>query len=240
MDNPSAVDQCILILRFDRALTPNIQAKDLRGAIAGRFTENDLFHQHSAAGKFIYRYPLIQYKIIQGNAIVVGLGRGALHIAKINLLNEKLEFGSRKFVITQQEMSLGKKYFGIREDKVKYCFLTPWLALNENNSRNYYKLADPLQRRHLLEKILIGNIISLSKGINYTIPSPIFVLIESLREISAHFKDVSMLGFIGVFKVNFALPDYWGIGKAVSRGFGTLKRLEDDHRELCHENIKPH
>ena len=36
-----------------------------------------------------------------------------------------------------------------------------------------------------------------------------------------------MLGFLGTFSVNFEIPDYWGIGKSVSRGFGTVKRLKD-------------
>jgi len=31
-----------------------------------------------------------------------------------------------------------------------------------------------------------------------------------------------MIGFKGNFMVNFEIPDYWGIGKSVSRGFGTL------------------
>ena len=35
---------------------------------------------------------------------------------------------------------------------------------------------------------------------------------------------VPMLGFIGTFSVNFEIPDYWGVGKSVSRGFGTVKR----------------
>jgi len=26
-------------------------------------------------------------------------------------------------------------------------------------------------------------------------------------------------------RVNFEIPDYWGIGKLVSRGFGTVKRV---------------
>ncbi len=34
-----------------------------------------------------------------------------------------------------------------------------------------------------------------------------------------------MLGFLGTFSVNFEIPDYWGIGKSVSRGFGTVKRV---------------
>jgi hypothetical protein len=38
-------------------------------------------------------------------------------------------------------------------------------------------------------------------------------------------KGMPMLGFLGSFSVNFVIPDYWGIGKSVSRGFGTVKRV---------------
>jgi hypothetical protein len=34
-----------------------------------------------------------------------------------------------------------------------------------------------------------------------------------------------MKGFKGTFAVNFELPDYIGLGKSVSRGFGTIKRV---------------
>jgi hypothetical protein len=34
-----------------------------------------------------------------------------------------------------------------------------------------------------------------------------------------------MLGFLGTFSVNFDIPDYWGIGKSVSRGFGTIVKM---------------
>jgi len=38
-------------------------------------------------------------------------------------------------------------------------------------------------------------------------------------------KGTPMLGFLGTFSVNFEIPDYWGIGKSVSRGFGTVMKV---------------
>ena len=38
--------------------------------------------------------------------------------------------------------------------------------------------------------------------------------------------------FIGAFSVNFEIPDYWGIGKSVSRGFGTVKRVAEFGRKV--------
>ncbi len=39
-----------------------------------------------------------------------------------------------------------------------------------------------------------------------------------------HNKVDMTLCFLGTFSVNFEIPDYWGIGKSVSRGFGTVVR----------------
>ena len=50
----------------------------------------------------------------------------------------------------------------------------------------------------------------------------------SLKDCSrptARLKGVRMVGFKGTFAVNFELPDYIGLGKSVSRGFGTIKRV---------------
>jgi len=44
----------------------------------------------------------------------------------------------------------------------------------------------------------------------------------NLLECNVSLKGVAMMGFKGSFAVNFNLPDYIGIGKSVSRGFGTV------------------
>jgi len=36
-------------------------------------------------------------------------------------------------------------------------------------------------------------------------------------------KGVPMVGFTGAFSVNFEIPNLLGLGKSVSRGFGTVK-----------------
>jgi hypothetical protein len=34
------------------------------------------------------------------------------------------------------------------------------------------------------------------------------------------------MGFLGTFSVNFNIPDYLGLGKSVSRGFGPVKKTK--------------
>lgn len=44
-----------------------------------------------------------------------------------------------------------------------------------------------------------------------------------------------MRGFLGTFTVNFEIPDYWGVGKLVSRGFGTV--VNTDKQRTDSQNI---
>lgn len=43
-------------------------------------------------------------------------------------------------------------------------------------------------------------------------------------------KGNKFIGFMGNFKVNFELPDYIGLGKGVSRGFGTVRRIMQERK----------
>ncbi|MEW6006895.1 MAG: CRISPR-associated endonuclease Cas6 [bacterium] len=58
----------------------------------------------------------------------------------------------------------------------------------------------------------------------YTVPEPIKAEIDKIEEVQTSLKGTPMLGFLGDFSINFDIPDYWGIGKSVSRGFGTIVR----------------
>ena len=50
--------------------------------------------------------------------------------------------------------------------------------------------------------------------------------IEGTQQIEIK-NGVELLGISGTFTVNFALPNWWGIGKQSARGFGTIQRIEE-------------
>lgn len=64
----------------------------------------------------------------------------------------------------------------------------------------------------------------MSKSLGYKVPESIKADIHDLKEVPTKLKGTPMLGFLGNFSVNFDIPNYWGIGKSVSRGFGTVKK----------------
>ncbi len=136
-----------------------------------------------------------------------------------------IRIGEAEYQIIEKAVVLRTDYFGVSDEKITYSFLAPWLALNEKNYEQYQKLGTWAERKQLLEKILIGNIISMSKSLGYPVPEPIKANIGKMKEVSIKLKGTPMLGFLGTFSVNFEIPDYWGMGKSVSRGFGTIIRV---------------
>lgn len=202
-------------------------ADKLRGFFADNFGEYTLIHQHLEDNKFLYKAPLIQYKILNRIPFVLGINEGANILQKVHEDVNYLKIGQAEYEIKEKNIVLKTEYFGTADKDIPYSFLTPWLALNEKNYEQYQKLGTWLERRELLEKVLIGNIISLSKSLGYTVPEPIKANIKNMKEIQTSLKGTPMLGFLGTFSVNFEIPDYWGIGKSVSRGFGTVRRVKE-------------
>lgn len=218
------IDQCIIELSFETPLSSNVQGKDLRGAIAGLYPDESLFHHHEREN-LIYTYPKIQYKRLRRKGVIVGLEKGATALGKTNLIGKTLRLRDEQYVVDGYKIAFEKCHLGTTDHPVSYRFLSPWIALNEKNYRTYQKTGSADFRRELLRKILIGNILSMCKGIGYTASEQIFIEFLELKEKHAKIKGNPMLAFLGTFATNFDIPSYWGIGKSTSRGFGTLLKV---------------
>jgi len=216
-----------LWLGTEATLSPNI-AEKIRGYVGNKFIEDSFLHNHETNGKQIYRYPIVQYKVMDGNPLLIGIkdGVGSLWNVFDRLLELKL--GNSEHEVFYKKSLLKQVYLGVSDNIFQYSFLTPWLALNEKNYEKYQMLGNWAKKKELLGKIVIGNIISMSKSLGYTVPAPIEANIHNLKEVKTSLKGTSMLGFFGTFSVNFEIPDYWGIGKSVSRGFGTVVKVNSD------------
>ena len=173
------------------------------------------------AGKLIYRYPKIQYKIIDGTPMVIGINEGAEVLKEIYDQYDQIRLGDNTYEIVERGVTLRKEDFGISDKILSYRFVTPWLALNQKNYERYQK-SDRIERRDQLRRTLTGNILSMAKGLDYVVASQIRLDIGRMRHTSCTVKGVSMLGIECEFMANFAIPDYLGLGKSVSRGFGAV------------------
>lgn len=192
----------------------------LRGFFGNRFKEYVLLHNHDG-NKLIYRYPLVQYKFIDNKPLVIGLNEGAEVLKEIYDKSESVIIGSTSYKIMERSLIFQQEEFGLTDKLLRYTFKTPWLALNQDNYDKYLTLKTQKQKSEMLTSILIGNIISVAKSLNYQIEEQILVNLN-VQKVETRLKGKMFIGFKGEFVANFELPDYIGLGKSVSRGFGTI------------------
>ncbi|NPV14972.1 hypothetical protein HPY86_08610 [candidate division WOR-3 bacterium] len=201
-----------------RPLKP-YEAAVIRGYLGRLFPDNPLFHHHLDNG-FLYTYPRIQFKVIDGIAYIVIIEEGIALLTTIQNTIINLKLVSNRLEFYEPGLQMTTVSFGSTDEEYRYVFITPWLALNERNFQIY---VNSDKRDEILKRALIGNILSMSKGLGYVVENDLRATL-SMKEIRATLKGTPMLGFLGEFVVNFEIPDYWGLGKSVSRGFGTIKK----------------
>jgi len=199
----------------------------IRGFLGAQFHEEPLFHNHKE-NSLVYSYPRVQYKVLQSQAWIICLAEG-IAVAEMLQSLDTIKLGSQMIHVENIQMTRKKSFLGISDSVISYSFVTPWLALNEKNYKRYLN-SGSFDRKQMLTKILIGNLISMSKGIGFTVPEPIKARVK-VKEVSTSLKGTPMLGFLGTFSVNFDIPNLWGLGKSVSRGFGTVMKVEQKSQQ---------
>ena len=208
-----------LTLKLDCSLKED--ASKLRGCIANRFKEYLILHHHIEES-YLYTYPRVQYKIIEGTPIILGIEEGAQVLKKISDEIEELELGKSRYKVESIQMNLMNAEFGPCRENNHYKFITHWLALNPANYETYKEIRDWKEKKEFLNGILVGNILSMCKSLDYVVTSKLYVH-SRLDDEKVEFKGVHVIGFTGEFRVNFRIPDFFGLGKGVSQGFGVVK-----------------
>lgn len=207
-----------LILKTDRPVKE--EATQLRGYLGNEFSEYPILHHHTDVP--VLTYPRVQYKMIGGTPSIFGIEEGADVIKKISGdIDELRLFGSR-YEVLEKTMIERSTEVDIIQKPVKYHFLSPWLALNSKNYDKYSSIKEWKEKKEFLNNILVGNILSMAKGLGIVVERHLYVH-SMIDPVKTRYKGVAMTGFEGEFRVNFALPEFCGVGKGVSQGFGTIK-----------------
>ena len=210
----------VMRVRYPEVHVPQWQGQKLRGFFASGQGEGSLLHNHGADGGGVYRYPLVQYKIVGGTPVVTAIEDGIPVLQPLVITRQELVLGNRTYPCGQLELALEDCVVGDTEEQHRYRFVTPWFGLNQENYRRYLQ-AGAAERKVLLERVLAGNLLSLSKGLGVTVERRLAVD-AALEECSVKFKNETVMGFLGEFSVNYAIPNLLGLGKSVSRGFGAV------------------
>lgn len=219
------MDLKILTITFEGNRLEKRDIPKVRGYIASKFPEYLEFHNHIGDNKFKYGYPVIQYKTFNGVPGVMAINEASKTLIQAFYEIDRIDLKETVMDIVEKGYIVKKCEFGTSDYMISYRFLSPWMALNQKNYNEYQK-ADEHGRIDILKKILTGNLISMSKYFGYTVDKQIHVLVK-LKPGIVNYKNNSMTAFLGEFMTNFHIPDYLGIGKSVSRGFGTVIRIKE-------------
>jgi hypothetical protein len=212
-------------LSFERELAPG-EATNLRGFFGSAFAEEQLLHHHRTDGSLVYAYPRVQFKVIDRTAHLIGLAEGAELVTRLWGEVDQAKIGEATMPVLEAGLVRRRELLGEAEQNVTYRFRTPWIGLNQNNHRQYQSLTNPTEKRALVERILVGNCLSLAKALRHHVGIHLVADASGLRQWMTRLKGVEMLAFLGTFRINFHLPNHIGIGKSVSRGFGTVAVAE--------------
>jgi len=208
---------CYSMLDFksDTSVTPSM----LRGFLAHLFAHITEFHHHSDNA---YHYPLIQYKRIDGKLSVVGIKEFADVVLK-NTSNLG-HITTKTDKIPLNNVAIKSRSYQLKQIPGKYIFVSPWLALNNENYAKF-KNMKKADKKPFLENILVGNILSMLKGLEIFVDYEIATIITKFKSVQVSTHNNRFVGIYAEFVSNTLLPDCLGLGKSVTKGMGTVKSI---------------
>lgn len=213
-----------LLVTFDNLLN-RWETSAFRGAIIEKVgRENLLFNHHIDNNTLLYRYPLIQYKSIRRKPAILCLGDGVDEIHKLfNKSSWEIDLRGKKTDLVIDNLNLNNFRLNIWDKSFDYR-LYNWFALNEKNYQRYNSLTSEMDRLEMLERILIGNILAFAKGMDWHVEQEIRVRIREIRNTKQlKYKNTHLMAFDVNFSSNVFLPNFIGLGKGASHGYGVVQ-----------------
>jgi len=215
----------IFTLTLDPVDPVQFSIADIRAYFTVKLEEYTVLNKSNDTA-FIYRYPAVQCKQIKNTLIIIGISQGAALLEQLSQDLNEISAGINTCTILERDAVIRNEEFGISDTTHTYEFLTPWLALNQQNAKKFYDLKGKPDRDAFIRRILIGNLETLAKSLDYKTPVPITCEAKIRFRIDWMGRENVMV-FLGKFKTNLRIPDYLGMGLSVSQGFGTIKRIPD-------------
>ena len=213
------------IIQFPEISLATRDAHKLRGYFGDLFREHSpLLHNHFEDGRLRYAYPLVQYKVVDTVPVLVGFADGADLLTQLFLKIKEIKIGNEIFPVYSKNIIQKNFELSVNQGLYNYSFKTLWMGLNQKNFKVYLNLEEKEQKK-FLDKTVQNNILSFYKGVEFRVSERILVNGNFLEK-QTLFKDKKMIAFTGRFSSNAFLPGFTGIGKAVSRGFGTVLQTE--------------
>ena len=177
----------------------NRDARAIRAFFGNLYKNIAAFHGHNGT-RFVYKHPLIQYKILDGTAVLVRVEDGAYLLKAIPDLHSLQSYNESMPVISRS-LTNPLVTLALPINPSHYSFTTPWIALNEHNYATYLDIKEDTDAVGLLlKRILIGNLLSMAKALGYVVDDEIQLRVaaEPCEFLESKAK-LPLLGFVGDF-----------------------------------------
>lgn len=200
-----------------------------RGAIIKAVSADcsPLFHNHVSDECLRYSYPMIQYKSINGRASVLCIGEACEHMDALHSLNGvSLRLSRRKFSFKTEKFISVSDGLTVTDDYALYN-ISDWVALNADNYSVFRQIPTLSDKILFLENILVGNILSFAKGMGINIDKEIVCKVTDFPVSKiVRIKGTPVNAFDLSFMTNVHLPEFIGLGRNVSFGFGVITKKQ--------------
>jgi len=217
----------ILSVTFDTPIEP-WELRAFRGAVAAKAGyQHEHFHNHdSESGGYHYRMPLIQYKQDHGRPMLVCLNEGIEELHHFfSQPDWTLDLNGRSAPVRIHKLDVKQFSLSVQDKSFRY-HIRQWIGLNEDNYGTYTRLTGIVERLFLLEKVLLNQVVNLLHQLGHEPEQQVSLKLLNLKdERWVSFKGIKVLAFSMEFETNVALPDYMGLGKGCSSGWGVIKGL---------------
>jgi hypothetical protein len=204
-----------------------------RGAVINMLQRNNiLFHNHTEEG-LRYTYPFIQYKRINNRAAIVCVEEGTESIGEFfSSFKDTVYIGRKESHLELDSVKAEQVLVQAWSDLFTYS-IRKWLPFNSENYEKYQQTAGLKEKIDFMERILTGNILSFAKGVNIHFEEELVcTILDITPKGPMHYKGIHFESFDALFKINVSLPNYIGLGKGVSHGFGTIVRMNDNNSHI--------
>ncbi len=202
--------------------TQQHEAPALRDCFGRQFEDHVLMQSRGPQSDPIFQYPRVQFKVLNAEAVLVGINEGSDLLQQLWLEIDDSKLGSEKLPVLASQFETRTERLEATTDPIQYRFATPWLALNQKNFRSYVDSRNQRFRKDELSRILAGNCLGLAKSLGVRFSKHIEADCRKLISIKTTLRGKSVIGFVGKFSVNLNIPELIGLGKSVAQGFGTV------------------
>lgn len=197
----------------------------VKGAIMKQYPNEKFTSFISGEFRGVFLYPRVQVKVLRNQLCIFAVNEGVEPTKALLDKMKTLDINGIAYEFINVNVDEAFNLFEVVPNQYKkYKFITPWVALNEKQTKQYDRLFYS-EKRVFLNDMLVKNLTFICTNLG-RIPKEEIQVRFRASSLTPKIVDYSNNGsFKGFFTTNVCLPNYIGIGNGIAKGLGTTIEL---------------